>query len=172
MSAAVSFPSPPPLNPTTPFLEKRFSEVQLDESGRGRSTSLHCLIVDDNKINLQLLVMFMKKQKFSYVEAENGQEAVDRFKSACLPGPQSAGPSRRFDVVLMDISMPIMDGMEATRHIREFERENGLHPTNVIALTGLASAQAQEEALGAGIDVFLPKPVKFAQLHRFLMDGG
>ena len=135
------------------------------------SADLHVLLVDDNKINRQLLVMFMKKAKFSYAEAENGQEALDLYKSSCLPGPLTADNSestRRFDFVLMDISMPVMDGMESTRRIREFEKENGLQRTNVIALTGLASAQAQQEAESAGVDVFLPKPVKFAELKKLL----
>jgi CheY-like chemotaxis protein len=68
----------------------------------------------------------------------------------------------------MDINMPIMDGMESTRCIREFEKENELKRSNIIALTGLASAQAQQEAEASGIDVFLPKPVKFAELKKLL----
>jgi CheY-like chemotaxis protein len=66
----------------------------------------------------------------------------------------------------------VKNGLEATREIREFEKENGLRRTTVIALTGLASAQAQEEAVAAGIDVFLPKPVKFAELNKLLMEAG
>lgn len=69
---------------------------------------------------------------------------------------------------MMDISMPVMDGMESTRRIREFEGENGLGRAQVIALTGLASKEAQSEAMAAGIDVFLPKPVKFAELKKML----
>lgn len=65
--------------------------------------------------------------------------------------------------------MPVMDGMEATRRIREFERTNALDKANVIALTGLASSQAQHDAEAAGIDVFLPKPVRFAELKALLM---
>lgn len=112
--------------------------------------------------------MFMKKCGFSYREAENGLEAVEAYKSSCLPGPQTTTPGRRFDFVLMDISMPVLDGFEATRRIREFEAENGMKKTNVIALTGLASAQAQTDAERVGVDVFLPKPVKFAELRKLL----
>lgn len=171
--AALSFPSPPPLNPETPpLLSRRTSVAQVGAKPAGaadhQDSKLRVLLVDDNKINLQLLVMFMKKHKLSYAEAENGQEAVDKFKEACLPGPHSTGASRPFDVCLMDISMPVMNGMEATKRIREFESENGLPRTMVIALTGLASAQAQKEAQLAGIDVFLPKPVKFAELKKLL----
>lgn len=165
MSAAVSYPSPPPFDPSTPSLQPLVVPPPRETTP---TAALHALLVDDNKINRQLLVMFMKKHKFSYAEAEDGQEALDAYKASCLPGPNSDAPSRRFDVVLMDISMPVMDGMESTRRIREFEKENGLAKSNIIALTGLASAQAQQEAEASGIDVFLPKPVKFAELKKLL----
>lgn len=173
INAALSFPSPPPLDPNTPaLLSPRPASAPAGARNptalSTQTSTLHVLLVDDNKINLQLLVMFMKKHQFSYAEAENGQEALDKFKEACLPGPHSDGPNRAFDVCLMDISMPVMNGMDATKGIREFEAENGLPRTTVIALTGLASAQAQKEAQVAGIDVFLPKPVKFAELKKLL----
>ena len=138
---------------------------------KANTGNLHVLLVDDNKINLQLLVMFMRKCGFTYEEAMNGQEALDKFKDACLPGPRttsSEGASQHFDFVLMDISMPVMNGIEATRRIRDFERENNLPNTNVIALTGLASRDAQRDAKSAGIDIFLPKPVRFAELKKLL----
>lgn len=122
----------------------------------------HVLLVDDNRINLQLLVMFMKKHKFTYAEAQNGQEALDAYID-------SHNTSNRFDFVLMDISMPVMDGMEATRRIREFEAENGLTKATVIALTGLASVAAQQEAESSGVDIYMPKPVKFQELRPLLV---
>ena len=177
MSAAISYPSPPPFDPTTPSLQplvaptsqpKQMAITTSTITPQPPADTLHALLVDDNKINRQLLVMFMKKSKWTYAEAEDGQEALDAYKASCLPGPNSNAPTRRFDVVLMDVNMPIMDGMESTRRIREFEKENGLKRSNIIALTGLASAQAQQEAEASGIDVFLPKPVKFAELKKLL----
>ncbi|KAI7284057.1 hypothetical protein KC345_g2557 [Hortaea werneckii] len=176
LSAAVSFPSPPPVNPETPGMAARLSRHSSDERNAvalSDGNIPHVLVVDDNKINLQLLVMFMKRLKYSYAEAENGLEAFSAFKESCLPGPNHhshdlAGAAKPFDYVLMDISMPVMNGMEATRRIREFERDNGLKRTTIIALTGLASAQAQKEAENAGIDIFLPKPVKFKELQKML----
>ncbi|KAK8876921.1 histidine kinase 4 [Apiospora arundinis] len=182
MTSTMSQFSPPPLDPATPQLLQ-----QMLLNGNSKPTTngdepkevngvdsvdkpLHVLLVDDNKINLQLLVMFMRKCGFSYEEAMNGQEALDKFKDACLPGPRttSDGASAQFDFVLMDISMPVMNGIEATRRIRDFERENNLPSTNVIALTGLASRDAQRDAKSAGIDIFLPKPVRFAELKKLL----
>ena len=114
--------------------------------------------------------MFAKRNKFSYETAENGAEALEKFKESCLPGPQTLpsveGSKGKFDFVFMDLNMPIMNGLEATSAIREFESQNSLKRTTVIALTGLASGQAQKEAQMAGIDVFLPK-VCLACVSRF-----
>lgn len=216
MSCAISYPSPTPFDPATPSLQsslepqpklpvRKDHDSTASSSGsqskdvseapsRARSPdpAFHILLVDDNKINRQLLVMFMKKNKFSYLEAENGQEALDIYEAAChvplapadesdhatdpdtttrpAPTRHDSHLPRRFDFVLMDISMPVMDGMESTRKIREFEQEHGLKKTKIIALTGLASAQAQIDAASAGIDLFLPKPVKFAELRQSLTD--
>lgn len=125
----------------------------------------HLLLVDDNHINLQLLVMFMKKHKFPYQEAMNGQEALDKYIEHSSGDPDKPP----FDYILMDISMPIMDGFEATRRIREFEAKQSLsHKATIIALTGLASAEAQADAASSGVDIYMPKPVKFQKLRPLL----
>ncbi|WYZ36969.1 hypothetical protein EsH8_II_000475 [Colletotrichum jinshuiense] len=134
-----------------------------------KNVTLHVLLVDDNQINLKLLVMFMKKCGFSYEQAENGQEALDKFIAASSASAETtASKRRRFDFVLMDISMPVMNGFEATKRIREYEREQKLQATTVVALTGLASADARRDAETSGFDVFLPKPVRFAELQKLL----
>ncbi|KAG5975204.1 hypothetical protein E4U55_007795 [Claviceps digitariae] len=116
------------------------------------------LLVDDNPINLKILTTYMKKLKLPYRTATNGQQAVDVFG-------QDLG---MYKCVFMDISMPVMDGFEATRHIRAIEMESGLHRCTIFALTGLASADAQQEAFTSGIDLFLTKPVKLAELSQIL----
>ncbi|KAF5009013.1 hypothetical protein FDECE_4751 [Fusarium decemcellulare] len=155
---------PQPRDPETPTIPEDGEPVYPEKDGV-QPDKPHVLLVDDNKINLQLLVMFMKKCGFSYQEAENGQEAVERFKEASLRGPK---PTRAFDYVLMDISMPVMNGVQATKRIREFEREKRIQPTTVFALTGLASFDAQQDAITAGVDIFLPKPVRFAELRKLI----
>lgn len=179
------------------------------------------LLVDDNEINLQLLVMFMKKQGLPYATASNGLLALEAYRaafvptatssplasssscgpkkssshaSACAPPTRGSGPitptdepisplempvvwsgprpSPPFTHVLMDLSMPVMDGLTSTRKIRAFEAEKGVEPlSTIIALTGLASAEAQEDALSAGINEFLIKPVKFGELKGLLKDS-
>lgn len=64
--------------------------------------------------------------------------------------------------------MPVMDGFEASRQIRKFERDNRMRQTFIIALTGLAAESAQIEAYASGIDLFLSKPVKFKEVKTIL----
>jgi signal transduction histidine kinase/CheY-like chemotaxis protein len=73
-----------------------------------------------------------------------------------------------FTWVLMDLSMPVMDGLESTRRIRAYEREHKIKKAVVVALTGLASADAQQDALDAGVDFYLAKPVRFADLKKLM----
>ena len=126
-----------------------------DDAGSNEWT---VLIVDDNAVNLRLLIAFAKKNQWKYCQATNGREAVDAYKSA----------GGRCKYVLTDISMPVMDGMKSTTIMREFERENGLQPATIIALTGLASATARAEALVSGINRFMTKPINFNELRRIL----
>ena len=122
------------------------------------TTDPYFLLVDDNPINLRMLKTYMIKQKRPYVLATNGQEAVDEYAKA----------HAECSCILMDISMPIMDGLEATRRIRAFEKSHKFQPATIIALTGLASDEAQQEAFASGIDLFLTKPVKLKELGSIL----
>ncbi|KAK7955701.1 Hsp90-like protein [Apiospora aurea] len=116
------------------------------------------LLVDDNKLNLKasnvILIALMKKLKRDWKTAENGLEAVNTY----------AEEPEAYAGVLMDLSMPVMDGFEATRRIRELEKAQSLAPTTIIALTGLASRSAQEEAFASGVDVFMTKPARLKEL--------
>lgn len=69
-----------------------------------------------------------------------------------------------------DISMPIMSGIESTQHIRRFEREHGIKPVALIALTGAANPSTRQEAFSSGIDLFLTKPVPMKSLKVMLDD--
>lgn len=150
----------------------------------------YVLLVDDNEINLQLLVMFMKKQNLSFATASNGLIALEKYEAACGAAPESPPSSggttptaarhpnglpagQPFTHILMDLSMPVMDGLTSTRRIRALEVERGVKPAaTIIALTGLASAEAQDDALLAGINKFLVKPVKFGELKGLLKGAG
>lgn len=129
------------------------------------------MLVDDNKINLQLLITYLKKGGRHFTTASNGREALETYKLKTeergVVGESADGkvPSV-FDFVLMDVSMPVMDGLESTRHIRSYERSHNIKPTTVIALTDLASASAQQEAYSSGVNTFMTKPVKLKDLSK------
>ncbi|KAG0648752.1 Autoinducer 2 sensor kinase phosphatase [Hyphodiscus hymeniophilus] len=133
------------------------------------------LLVDDNAINLGLLRAFMVKRKYRVVElAENGLQAVQKFEQK----------EDGFDIIFMDISMPVLNGFDATKEIRRIEENRrqkalegaggGAEPIQVmpsaliIALTGLASSRDQAEAASVGIDVFLTKPVAFREVGKMM----
>lgn len=153
-------------SPTSPSPTVETPSKSLEETLALRDTPkaprISFLLVDDNYINLKVLSTYMKKRNIGFNEAKNGKEAVDCFLSH--PGAYAC--------ILMDISMPVMDGFEATRRIRAHEAQMGLTPVPIIALSGLATEDAQQEAFGSGMDVFLTKPVKLAALGNLLESHG
>lgn len=120
------------------------------------------LLVEDNPINLKMLTCFMKKLQKPYCTARNGEEAVSAYKKV----------NGQFKYILMDISMPVMDGLEATRQIRAFEQFNKITASTVFAITGLGSESAREEATRSGVDCFITKPVKLRELEAMLSSQG
>ena len=122
--------------------------------------------------------MYATKRNYPNITARDGQQAVEAYITACAltTGPQgrngmqdfNAGPIGKPQVCLMDINMPVLNGFEATRRIREFEQQHNLEPATVIALTGLGSASAQQEAYSSGVDLFLTKPVRLKELTKIL----
>ncbi|KAJ5970600.1 CheY-like superfamily [Penicillium vulpinum] len=118
------------------------------------------LVVDDNQINLNLMMTFLKKRQLTELDAaENGKlavEAVERMQSG-------------YDIIFMDMSMPVMNGFEATRAIRSLEKDtDGRTPAIIIALTGLSSSRDESDAMASGVDLFLTKPVSFREVSRLL----
>ncbi|KAF4963924.1 hypothetical protein FSARC_8104 [Fusarium sarcochroum] len=148
-------PGPPSRAPSTRAPQEEQQQVPSSTSG-----PKSFLLVDDNPINLSVLCAYMKKLKSKYATAADGLEAVERFQD---------NPDQ-FSCILMDISMPRMDGIEATKRIRAFEHDNEREPVAVFALTGLASASAQQDAYASGVDVFLSKPVKLKELSTILRE--
>lgn len=143
------------------------NSVTVDEHQDPDHSRPSVLLVDDNDLNLQLLCAYTKKTNYGYTTARNGAEAVDVYK---------AHPDL-FRVIILDMSMPIMDGFEAARRIRSFERkyrastQTEMPSLTIAALTGLGGTAAQQEAEASGIDDFLTKPVKRADVHRILRES-
>ena len=95
---------------------------------------------------------------FAPIFADNGKEAVKAFCSE----------PDRFPVILMDVSMPIMDGFDATKLIRAFEAKTARVPVPIVALTGHALKNDREDCLAKGMDAYLTKPVKQVELVETL----
>ena len=109
---------------------------------------LRILVAEDAEDNRLLLRAYLKGSGHALVFAENGLEAVERFQEGA------------FELVLMDVQMPEMDGLTATRTIREWEREQGVEPTPIVALTAYALKEEIDRVLSAGCDRHLAKPVR------------
>jgi PAS domain S-box-containing protein len=116
---------------------------------------MRILLAEDNAVNRLVATRLLEKGGYEVVVAENGREAVD------LAG--------RWDVqlVLMDVQMPEMDGFEATRALREKEKGTGLH-LPIVAMTAHAMKGDREKCLAAGMDDYLTKPIRSAQLFKLL----
>lgn len=90
--------------------------------------------------------------------ATTGREAVERFRTG------------RFDLILMDIQLPELDGYEATREIRQLESHNNLPATPVIALTANAMIEDETRCLAAGMNAYISKPIRIAQFQKLVTE--
>ncbi|KAL6234381.1 hypothetical protein BDW75DRAFT_241194 [Aspergillus navahoensis] len=148
-------------NPPIPLVLEQ-STAEQTSHGATEAVRIHqnlqLLIVDDNAINLKILATFTAKIGCSYDTATDGLIALNKYKNS--PG--------RYDLILMDISMPVMDGIVATKEIRQFEEEKGLKRSRIMAVTGVASTDMQQRAQAAGIDEYLVKPVSLVALKKVI----
>ncbi len=109
---------------------------------------LHILLVEDNEDNRTLIGFYLNKTEHQIDIAENGEVAVEKFKA------------NRYDLVLMDIQMPVLDGYSATAQIRAYELQHYLARTPILALTAYALKEEMEKCLKVGCDAHLTKPIK------------
>jgi len=118
------------------------------------------LIAEDNLINQKLLKTICENYGLNVKCAENGEEAVKLFKE------------EPFDLIFMDIAMPVLDGVNATKQILEYEKEHNLSHTPVIAVTANALKGDKERFLNSGLDDYIAKPAKEADIKELLLKYG
>lgn len=131
-----------------------------DSSNAPEVEPLRILLAEDTAENRTLIEAYLAKSPYEIVVATNGVEAV----AASCPGV--------FDIILMDVNMPEMDGLEATRKIREYEAENLLPRTPIFALTAYAFAEQEQACMDAGCDAHLTKPIAKKDLLSALVAQG
>ncbi|PWY95908.1 sensor histidine kinase/response regulator [Aspergillus sclerotioniger CBS 115572] len=141
-----------------PVVRENVSEFSPSMPREPTGDNLHVLIVDDNDINLKILATFLRKIGCTYETASNGLAAFEKYKNSTRP----------FDYILMDISMPIMDGIASSGKIREYEEQHSLPRAAIMAVTGVASSEMQQQAFAAGIDDYLVKPLSLHDLKRIM----
>lgn len=127
----------------------------FNENSPGQRT-LKILLVEDNMLNQKFAKVTLTKQGHILDIAENGKVALEKFKL------------ETYDLILMDIQLPIMSGLEATREIRKMEKEKHIEPIKIIAVTAFALDNKRDECMAAGMDNFLAKPFKPNQLIKMI----
>ena len=145
--------------PMAQGLEQNEEQAQNEEKRLEKALpSADILVVEDAESNLVLLQAYLEDTALRLDVACNGREALDKFAA------------REYDLVLMDMQMPVMDGYEATRCIRQMENRKGRRRTPVLALTAFALKGDAEKCLQAGCDTHIAKPVQREELLRILLE--
>jgi CheY-like chemotaxis protein len=138
------------------------TQGRIEAVGMVRRYSGAVLVVEDNRVNQKVAQRFLERMGFSVVIADNGEAGLKAFESA------------PFDLIFMDVQMPVMDGYEATRRIRAIEPA-GQSRTPIIALTADAMPEHLDMCRSAGMDDCLSKPIEVDQLRavidKFLVHG-
>jgi len=139
---------------TFSFSVKMKEPLQIDKKPQDFK---HLLLVEDDLINQRLTLMILENQGYSVEVANNGLVAVEKFKSS------------PFDLILMDVQMPVMNGLEATREIRRIENTLGSSPRVMIyALTANAQIQDRKNCVDVGMDGFINKPFNMEKLPHLI----
>ncbi len=136
-----------------PLKESQIPPYKREATPEGSFTEKNVLVVDDNKINLNLMVKVLERMKINVTPALGGEEAIEKAKEEV------------FDLIFMDYHMPNLDGIETTKIIRNIE---GYREIPIIALTADVQDKTKEEVLRAGMRELISKPVRKAELHLLL----
>jgi signal transduction histidine kinase/ActR/RegA family two-component response regulator len=136
------------------------SDIMSVDSGGGlvdAANALHILLVEDNEVNQKLALSLLEREGHEVEVATDGAQAVDMATQGDMP----------YDLILMDMQMPVMDGLEATRRIRAHERNTREH-VRIVAMTANVMAEDRERCLAAGMDEYLSKPIRVDELRAAL----
>ncbi len=136
-------------------VKSRFVRTEASVPDSEPECSLRILLAEDNPVNQKLMILMLKKMGHSIVPVSNGRKAVDAAKM------------EEFDLILMDVQMPEMDGFEATAMIRGHQKIAGTF-TPIVALTAHALKGDREKCISAGMDDYITKPIQSGELLRII----
>jgi two-component system, sensor histidine kinase and response regulator len=140
-----------------PELDKLTQLIEPESTIGSDLTGFNVLVAEDNLVNQQVLRGILRKKNIHHLIANNGREAIEMLAASDEP----------FDAILMDLEMPEMDGIEATRNIRQGKIQSDIP---IIAVTAQAMRGDRDKCLAAGMDGYLSKPVNPELLYRTLYD--
>ena len=127
---------------------------ELDQAGDSKITSMDILVVDDDELSRRMMQVILSREGHRVDVAVNGLEGFNAVKS------------KKYDMVLMDLQMPVMDGLEASQRIREWEKEGAR--TFIVALTASYLPERGQNMFDAGMDNYISKPFELEHLQRML----
>lgn len=132
-------------------------EIKAPEQKPAEDKKIHILVVEDNLLNQRVVGTTLQRNGFTYELAQNGEVAFEKFKIS------------NFNLIIMDIQMPVMDGYESTKLIRAYEKE---HPerkrTKIVALTANATTEDKNKCREVGMDDYMTKPFRFKELTEII----
>jgi len=149
----------PSIKPQINTYEKSASDINniidLEQADLSNTSGLKILIVEDNRINQKVASLILKQKGYQFSIAYDGQEAVDIYSE-----------DHSFDLILMDLMMPVKDGFTASEEIRSYEKKHNLPITPIIAVTASVVNDDIDECFKAGMNAFIPKPIKAEKLYN------
>lgn len=140
--------------------------VEVSEDKREKNLNLqdllgmNVLLVEDNEINLEIAKSMLEQVDVNVITAHNGQEAVQIYSQSEI---------NSIEAILMDVMMPIMDGLTATKQIRKLDRSDAAN-VPIIAMTAKAYREDQEEVLSSGMNAHISKPIEFQKVYELLLN--
>ena len=137
----------------------KVGRIETEEKQKASIRGLHILLVEDNELNMEIAEFMLQNEGAYVTKAWNGQEAVEIFEKS---------KPDEFDVILMDIMMPVMNGYEATKMIRSLDRKDA-KKISIIAMTANAFIEDRIRAKEAGMDEHLSKPIVIDEVTKTIL---
>ncbi len=132
--------------------------AEVPEISRTSLTDIHIMLAEDEFINQRIITAYLEEMGARVTVCQHGKELLNKMQQEAT------------DIILMDIKMPVMNGLEATERIRTLESESALQPIPIVALTAQATTDFEEKCRKAGMNDYLTKPVPFEKLVTIILD--